>query len=136
MIILDTSFIVSYEVEDDINHSKAKEIYHKKIKEGEFGEAAITDYIFDETVSIIFYRTKSLVKAVEKGENLNQSTHMIEVDEPIHNDSWDLFKSQKTTRLSFTDCTIISAMRLHGIDFVATFDKDFKKVDGINVIDS
>ena len=136
MIILDTSFIVSYWVEMDINHEKAKKLYNKKIKNGFFGEPAATDYIFDETITVVFYRTKSLTNAVIAGDNLEHSVHMIDIDDLIFNDSWNLFKSQKDTKFSFTDCTIISAMKLYGVKYVATFDKDFRKVDGIKVVDS
>jgi uncharacterized protein len=136
MIILDTSFLVSYWVETDNNHSIAKRIYEEKIKGNLFGEARITDYVFDETVTMVFYRTKSLTKAVIAGDNLEGSMRMIEVDDMIYDDSWNIFKSQKGTKLSFTDCTIISTMKLHGIEYIATFDRDFRKVDGVKVVDS
>ena len=136
MIILDTSFIISYEVEDDINHDKAKALYHSKIKGETFGKAVITDYIFDESVTAAFNRTKSLKKAVMVGENLMRSAHMLKVDDLIFDGSWRRFQSQNSTKLSFTDCTILTAMELYGIERIATFDKDFSKVSGVKVLDS
>ena len=59
---------------------------------------------------------------------------MRKVDREIFDNAWQIFKEQKNTKLSFTDCTILAIMRNEGISNIATFDKDFKKIDGINVI--
>jgi len=48
--------------------------------------------------------------------------------------SWNIFKEQKNNKLSFTDCTNIAIMRINKIKNIATFDKDFKDIEGINVV--
>ncbi|MEK6909849.1 MAG: PIN domain-containing protein [Candidatus Aenigmatarchaeota archaeon] len=133
MIFLDSSFLVSVEVETDQNHEKAIKI-RDEIIEGKFDKTVISDYIFDETVTVTFGKTKDLNKAVLVGSNLKKSAEMIKVDEKSFEEAWDIFKGQKDTKFSFTDCTIVSLMRKENITNIATFDEDFKKVKGINVV--
>ena len=133
MIFLDTSFLVSVEVKTDQNHEKATKIMNKII-EGDFGEPIISDYIFDETITVTFGRTKDLGKSVSVGENLRDSTKMIKMDEQSFENAWEIFKSQEYTRFSFTDCTTVSIIKKEDIANIATFDDDFRKVKGINVV--
>ena len=51
MIILDSSFLIGYKIEDDQHHEKAKSIMNK-IVSGEYGDAIISDYIFDEVIAV------------------------------------------------------------------------------------
>ncbi len=134
MIILDTSFIVSYFNERDENHTKAVELM-ESIANLKFGPVHMTDFIFDETVTVSFIRLKNLVKAVEIGNYLLKSLRIIEVEKTDFYKAWEIFRKQKNTDLSFTDCTTISVMGENEINNIATFDEDFKRTKGINVID-
>jgi predicted nucleic acid-binding protein len=133
MIILDSSFIVSFAVETDTNHSKAVKIMDD-IEKGKYGRLCITDYIFDETVTVIFIKTKKLAKGVSVGNALKKSVEIIDVDKNSFENAWNEFKRQKKTDFSFTDCTTIAVMRANEIKNIATFDEDFKKIGEINVI--
>ena len=133
MIFLDSSFLVSLEVETDQNHEKAVKI-RDEIIEGKFSKIIISDYIFDETITVTFSKTKELQKAVLVGTNLRESVEIIKIDEEIFNSAWNLFKNQKETMFSFTDCTTLALMEKENIKNIATFDKDFKKIKEINVI--
>lgn len=133
MIFLDSSFLVSVEVENDQNHERAIEIMDEIIK-GKFGNTIISDYIFDETLTVTFGRTKDLSKAVLVGEKLKDSAEIIYVGQKIFEEAFNIFKFQKNTRFSFTDCTILALMRWHGIKNIATFDEDFEEIDDINVV--
>ena len=133
MIILDTSFIASYFNERDQNHLKAAELM-KGIANLKFGPVYITDYIFDETVTVAFIRLKNLPKAVEIGNHLLKSSKIIQVEDKHFYNAWKTFRKQRTTDLSFTDCTTISVMQDSEIKNIATFDEDFKKTKAINVV--
>lgn len=133
MIFLDTSFLVAYSNEKDENHKKAVELM-KDITKGEYGDPHISDYIFDETVTVMFARTKKLEKAVDLGQKLLAGTKIVDIDNFLFNTSWDIFKSQKSSEFSFTDCTTISAMIKARIRNLASFDREFKKIRKINVI--
>ena len=128
MIILDTSFIISYFNTRDQNHSKATKLM-KQMHE----PLCLTDYIFDETVTVSLIRLKSIEKASKIGDML-RSLRIIDVEKSGFDKAWDLFCKQKDTALSFTDCTTISIMQENYIDKIATFDEDFYKIKGINVV--
>ena len=122
------------EVEKDENHEKALKI-RDNIINGKFGKIIISDYIFDETVTTTFYKTKNLDKAVLVGQALMNVAEILKVEEETLEKSWKIFMEQKETKFSFTDCTILALMKENGIKNLATFDKDFKKIKEINIIE-
>jgi len=129
MIILDTSFIVSYFNTRDQNHLKAVKLM-KKMHE----PLCMTDYIFGEVVTVSLIRLKSLDKASKIGKILLKSLKIINIEKTIFDSAWSIFCKQRGTVLSFTDCTTISAMLENDIEKIATFDGDFEKIDGIEII--
>lgn len=133
MIVIDSSVLVSYWVEDDVNNSKAINTINR-IAKGKFGNAAVSDYIFDETLTAILQKTKSVDKAVEAGNYINNSMRVLRVSDYEFEDAWTLFKGQRGTKFSFTDCSIMSLMKGQGFSNIATFDKEFDDVRNINVV--
>lgn len=133
MILLDTSFIVAYYNIRDENHSKAEDLM-EDLEAGKYGTLCITDYIFDESTTVAFIRLKSLSETVKIGELIRKSTGLLEVEKSDFEDAWDLFKKQEATAFSFTDCSTLIMMKENNIKNIATFDEDFLKVKGINVI--
>jgi predicted nucleic acid-binding protein len=129
MIILDSSFIVSYFNTRDQNHPQAIKLM-KKIHE----PLCMTDYIFSEVVTVSLIRLKSLDGASKIGEILLKSMKMIGVEKSSFDNAWILFCKQKETLLSFTDCTTVSVMQENDIEKIATFDEDFDKISGIEII--
>ena len=134
MIFLDTSFIVALDVERDAHHIAATQLFEKLFGQDAYEMPLISDYIFDESVTVAFGRTKSLAHAAKLGERLAESFSMKRVDTHTFAEAWRLFCNQKNTALSFTDCTTIALMRQKSITQIATFDEDFKKVAGITVL--
>ncbi|MHB1440807.1 MAG: PIN domain-containing protein [Cuniculiplasma sp.] len=67
MIFIDTSVLVTYVVEKDSNHEKAVSIMGEIIK-GKNGSAITSEYVFDETVTIVLVRSKSLESAIMWGK--------------------------------------------------------------------
>ena len=129
MIILDSSFLVSYFNTRDQNHPQAVKLM-KKIHE----PLCMTDYIFSEVVTVSLIRLKSLDGASKIGEILLKSMKMINVEKSSFDNAWSLFCKQKETVLSFTDCTTVSVMQENDIEKIATFDEDFGKISGIETI--
>jgi predicted nucleic acid-binding protein len=134
MILLDTSFIVAFYNTRDENHQKAVRVMEEIVKE-KYGEVLITDYIFDESITVIFIRLKSLSKAVKIGEAIIKSAEIVEIGKSLFDKAWKMFKRQKKTKFSFTDCTTIAVMEDKSIKNIATFDEDFKKIKWINVVE-
>ena len=133
MLLLDSSFIVAYSNEADINHTKALQIT-KEIDTGKYGTAVITDYIFDEVATVMLIKTKNLTKVAELGETLINAAILLRIDEDLFNHAWKIFKEQKKPSLSFTDCTSIAACKTSGISNIATFDKDFQELTKLTII--
>jgi len=133
MIFLDTSFMVAFYNTRDENHVKAKNLMSDIIN-FKYGPLYVSDYVFDETVTVIFIRLRDLRRAVRIGEYLRKSVELVKVASSNFEDAWRIFKKQKETGFSFTDCTSISVMRRMNIRNIATFDRDFLKLKEVNVI--
>lgn len=128
MIFLDSSLIVAYLNEADENHAKALQIV-KDIDRSKYGTSVITDYIFDEVVTVMLVRIKNLEKVSEAGEILLNSNLLFRIDENLFNSAWGIFREQQKPRFSFTDCTSIAICRTNGISKIATFDEDFQELE-------
>lgn len=132
MIFLDSSFLIAYKIENDVHHQKAKILMEKIIK-NEFGKPIISDYIFDEVITVIFGKSKSHELAIETGKELINSFNIINIEESLFKESWNEFIKQKETKFSFTDCSILALMNAHKIQNLATFDEEFNKVGSLRV---
>jgi len=121
MILLDSSFIIAYLNEAYVSHAKALRMA-KDIDDGKYGPTIITDYIFDEVITVILYRTKKLKQVAEAGEML------FTVDRDTFDLIWDTFKEQKRTMHSFSDCASIEVCRVNGISNVAMFDEELSVI--------
>ena len=130
-ILIDASLLYAYSNTNDVHHTKAKEIL-KNILSDKYGGYLITDYIFDEVVTVA-QRKAGKKTAVQLGNFiLNSEIFIAEIDKNIFENSWRLF--QETEDLSFTDCTNIEFMKIFGIENIATFDTDFEGIEGIKVV--
>lgn len=133
MIFLDTSFLVAYIVEKDTNHEKAVSLM-KEIVEGEHGSAITSEYVFDETVTVVLVRSKSLESAVKTGDLIKESIPVLDVGNNVFEASWKRFRNQKNTKFSFTDCTILEMVESNHLDKLATFDREFEGADNFKVL--
>ena len=75
-----------------------------------------------------------LEKAVKVGKMLLDRIEIVQVDAENFNSSWNIFKKQHDSHLSFTDCTNVATMKAFGITRSATFDQDFKSISDISII--
>src|SRR5271157_1482237 len=89
MMLLDSSLLIAFKVRNDIHHERADALMKQIVVSERFGKPLITDYIFDETVTGIFVRSKNLKLAVEYGNELLASLEMLEVDEKIFQEAWE-----------------------------------------------
>lgn len=132
MILLDTSFLIAHYNDKNIHHTKTRAIM-EEIKQQEYGEVYITDYIFDECATILPLRLKD-AKLSEQALILIKDLFLIHIDEIFFEETWQIFKAQKEIKLSFTDCSSIASIQQLGIKNIATFDKAFAEVPDIAVI--
>ncbi len=134
MIFLDTSLLVAYIVDKDSNHGRAISLIND-IVSGKYGSAVTSDYIFDETVTVVLVRTKSMEAAVTSGRLIRESVAILPVGDSVFEKSWNIFKNQRSTMFSFTDCTILALIAENHVDRLATFDGEFQNSDSFKVID-
>ena len=131
MIFVDTCILVAYYNDRDRDHERGVELIKKAVK-GEYGKIYISDYVFDELLTVVFVRTKNHKKAVRVGEIiLDSGIEILRVDEKAFLDAFELFKKLK---MSFTDCTILSLSKSYGIDTIMTFDKAFEHINWIKTV--
>jgi len=133
VILLDSSLIIAYSNESDQNHTKAKKVIEDVANE-KYGPPVITDYLFDEIVTVMLLRTKSLAQAKKLGDTLLGATHLVRIDGELFETAWEIFKQQRKNIFSFTDCTTIAVCKANGISNVATFDEDFAELDNVSAI--
>jgi predicted nucleic acid-binding protein len=125
--------LVAYIVDKDTNHEKAVSLM-KEIVEGEHGSAITSEYVFDETVTVVLVRSKSLESAVKTGDLIKESIPVLDVGNNVFEASWKRFRNQKNTKFSFTDCTILEMVESNHLDKLATFDREFEGADNFKVL--
>ena len=131
-IFIDSSVFCAYANVRDVHHKNAKKIIEDIIS-GKHENGITTDYIFDETVTVIRRKANSET-AIEIGRFLLDSEIFIaKIDSLAFQKSWELFQANG---LSFTDCSNIAFMNLFDISKIATFDKGFKNIKSVQVIEN
>ncbi len=131
-IFIDASVFCAFANERDIHHKKAVKIIDDIIR-SKYGKQVTTDYVFDELIAVIMRRTSREI-AKEFGTNLlNSEIFIAKIDSGTFQKAWEFFKN--TENFNFTDCTILSFMVSFEMKKLATFDKEFKKIDWLEIID-
>ncbi|MCE8425082.1 MAG: type II toxin-antitoxin system VapC family toxin [Candidatus Methanoperedens sp.] len=127
-ILIDTSALVSARNADDKNHNKALDIMAKALK-GEFGKLYISDYIFDEAVTIAYIRTGNKNFSNDIGIFARTKPILFRFIEPIDFErAWELYLQFQDKNFSFTDCTNIALMERNRIDTLFTYDSEFNGI--------
>ena len=125
MIFVDTSAWLALYDRRDQNHRTAREV--AEYLRGERVPLVTTDYVFDETVTIVRMRVGH-GEAVALGESLLKSSvvELVEVEKNLRRKAWEIFVKDGAPRFSYTDCTSFAVMRQMGIDRVFGYDRDFE----------
>ena len=133
MIFLDSSVIVAYRNQDDANHADALRLF-SELQKGRYAGGLVTDYIVLETVTVV-KRLMGHEAAVETGEALLGAGDITVMrSTQLFPHAWREFKARSTTGLSFVDASNLAAMKLAGVTRIATFDREFRKIKGIEVV--
>ena len=131
-LFIDSSVLFAFASLRDVHHAKANKIM-ELVASNRYDSVIINDYVFDEVISVIL-RKSGKKDAVEIGSNiLDSEIFVAKIDSDTFQKSWDLFK--QLDEFSFTDCTILAFMNILGIKKIATFDKEFRKISWLEVID-
>ena len=134
MIFVDSDVVIAYNLIEDEQHQKAIKVF-ERISAGNYGDMVISEYNIIEVATVIGLK-ESYSKSIEVCEILMDAKEVkIVKGDLIFSDSWKEFKLHRNLKLSFIDASNLVAMRQLGIDSIATFDKKFKRIEGIKVID-
>ena len=132
VIVLDTGFIMAVRNEDDENHDKAKRTFEKEIITGKFGKIIVTDYVFDETMTLILNRIKKKSFAEKTRDFLLKTKKIVFyfIDDKIFAETLENYFKYFENGLSFTDCTFISLANVfkNRSFYIATFDGNLGKL--------
>lgn len=126
-VFVDTSAWLAINDRNDQYHNKAV-IKSLEIKKQKI-ELISSEYIFDESLTLIRYRISHRA-AVTFGNSLLNSS-IVKIIDIINEDrlkAWEIFKKYEDKELSFTDCISFVLMKKLRIEKVFTFDEHFKQI--------
>ncbi len=132
MIFIDANVFLAYANENDVHHKAAVRLWDDIVL-GKYGRAFMSDYVFSEVVGVAL-RRRGKTEAETLGNHILKSVFTFYVDESVFVPAWEEFSSS-TLPLSFVDWMHVIIMMSSQIEHIATFDKAFKEVKGITVVD-
>lgn len=125
-VFIDTGvFVAAYNTRDRY-HEPAKRLLRNALK-NRYGQVYTSDYIFDETVTVVRSRVKNKELARQLGTAILGSAHIeiLRIDDQAFSRAWEEFQTHLDRTLSFTDCTSIVLMKTLKIGTVLSFDSHF-----------
>ena len=129
-IFVDSSFLIALVNENDSLHEKSLE-YIDLIEKN---DCYISNLVINEVITVIGNKI-DLETAISAFDLINDIFHVInEYEIKDFNSNTMLIYEKHNTKLSFTDCSIIVDMHYHKIENLLSFDKEFNKAEGINLI--
>lgn len=127
MIFVDTGAWVALAVATDRN-AEAARAFHRGVQRGEHGAVLTTDYVLDETATLV--RMDAGVEAATDTVRPvleSRSATVVWIDPTHFEAALDLFDHHRDKRWSFTDCTSFVVMRDLGIERAFAFDRNFEQ---------
>ncbi len=124
MIFLDTTVLVAgIDVSDEL-HDDGKAVLGA-LAEGALSPALTTDFVLDETLTILRRRgaTASSIARVVDGVLLSPLVSVDYVDERLFREALSIFT--KYGGLSFTDAATLAVMNKHRVKEIYSHDSDF-----------
>ena len=133
MMILDSSFVIAFHNTRDVHHAAAVEAMREVIA-GSWGRVILLEYVFLEVVTVLLAR-RGLLVASQVAMILLEAQEVDFVPcSDLFLDTLETFRTQTRGTWSFTDAAILTVARQSDVGVVATFDRDFRDVEGIKVI--
>lgn len=132
-VFVDTGVLYADHDRDATRHDAASDAL-EAVYDGEFGHPYISDYIYDEAVTLTRRRTDSVTAANRLGERLRGAGDFPALYELHHvsmaafDDAVATFSRYDDQSLSVTDATSIALVDRLDVDHILSFDDDF---DGI-----
>ena len=129
-VLVDTGVLYA-EHDTDATRNETATAAVEKAREGTLGQPYISDYIYDEAVTLTLERGGDHGEAAKLGKRLRgigpypSVYERLRVSAATFNDAVDVFEGYDDQKLSFTDATTIALVNRHDIDRVLSFDDGF-----------
>lgn len=129
-VLVDTGVLYADHDTDAARHEAASSTLDA-VYDGQFGQPYVSDYIYDEAVTLTLTRSGSYDVAKRLGQKLRgseqypQTYEMLHVSAAAFTAAVDAFERFDDQQLSFTDATTVALLNRHDIDHVLSFDDDF-----------
>ena len=125
----DSSFIIALALDNDSNKTKALELTDLLS-----GECYIGDNVIEEVVNVV--NLKGDANKAETLYNFMMDNFKIINEHEIPNYNTKTIKVFKkfNGKLSYTDSSMIVSVLEHNIDYLVTFDNEFKREERITVV--
>ncbi len=125
---MDTSFFIARFSRSDKNHRLASKFLQSQQEPGaEVLRLVFSDYVFDETVTTLLFRSRRHDIAAAAGKAILESKAFdrVAVEAPVFEAAWSLFLERPDKSWSFTDCTSFVLMENLGLRKALAFDRNF-----------
>lgn len=125
-VFVDTSLLVSVFEGDEARHDEAVQLLETLIRRKY--RLIITDYIFDECITVINSRAGHST-AMQAG-NFILNSNIVEfvwLAQEIKLRAWEYFVKHDDKGYSFTDCTSFMLMKEINLKYCLAFDKHFEQ---------
>ncbi len=132
-VLVDTGVLYAEHDTDASRHDSAVRAL-EAVYDGAFGQPYISDYIYDEAVTLTLVRGDSIQAATRLGDRLRgidpypKTYELLHVSAAAFDDAVSTFERYDDQHLSFTDASTVALCARHGIDDVLSYDDDF---DGV-----
>ncbi len=128
---MDTTVFVAAFNKRDTNHRRGRELLTKSFEK--FDWLYTSDYILDETISLVWSRTKNTKLILKLDEIIEDSekVQLIHVDETALATAKTHMREFSETIPTLTDWTSLVLMKNNNIPIVLSFDDHFNKARGI-----
>lgn len=133
VIVFDSSFLIAYHNIRDVHHVAAAQAM-EELMDGSWGRGLLLEYVLLEVTTVLLAR-RGLPLASTVATVLLQAREVDFVPcSEFFLDTLETFRSQPIAKLSFTDAAIVTVARRRGANRVATFDSDFRDINGISIV--
>ncbi|HLM91737.1 MAG TPA: type II toxin-antitoxin system VapC family toxin [Thermoplasmata archaeon] len=127
MILIDSSAWYALADNRERHHGDAVRLF-ARVTKGEFGRILTTDYVLDETYTLLRMRLGiGPVRALRDLLTGSSNLQMVRVSERDFDHAVELMLNQADKRWSLTDCTSFVLMRELEISRAFTFDHNFSE---------
>ena len=129
-VLVDTGVLYADHDLDATRHDAASAAL-EAVYDGEFGQPYVSDYIYDEAVTLTLRRGGSFSAARQLGERIRgvdqypSAYGFLRVSEGAFSAAVDVFEQYDDQALSFTDAATVALCERRGVDHVLSFDEDF-----------